>query len=85
MTKFNFDFSDNHTTKKKIQGLKLKLGENIKSGAKLELIASLHYVLSIAKKQKTTEKDALQIIYEQKPQFTKQEVNDSLKIAQKLF
>ena len=79
------NFSDNHTTKKKIQGLISNLGENIKSGAKLELIASLHYVLSIAKKQKITEKDALRIIYNQKPQFTKQEVNDALKIVEKLF
>ena len=79
------NFSDNHTTKKKIQGLELNLGENIKSGAKLELIASLHYVLSIAKKQKISEKNALQIIYDQKPQFKKQEVNDAHKIAEKFL
>lgn len=75
----NYDF------RKELDGLKSIIGDAIQSSSSLELIASLHYVLSIAKRQKSSEKAALEIIHEQKPQFTKEDVNDGLKIARRLL
>ena len=62
----------------KIAKLKNMLGVDIESSDNLELIASLHYIFSIAKTTEISEKNALELFYAEKPQFTKEEVRKYL-------
>lgn len=70
---------------KKIQALKDYLGDDIQSSDKLELVASLHYVLSIALKTDSSEQDALDLFYDEKPQFSEKLVRSYLPKVKKLL
>lgn len=72
------DFKASPTILDKIKKLKNFLGEDINSSKNLELISSLHYIFEIASKTNKSEKDALKLFYEEKPQFTKEEVEKYL-------
>jgi hypothetical protein len=63
---------------KKIRELKIFLGKDLESSDKLELIASLHYVLSVAKGKKS-DSEALATFHKVKPQFSESEVNEYYK------
>lgn len=78
------NFSDSTTNKRKIELLKSILGEMINSSDKLELIASLHYVLTLAEKQKISEDKVKSTVKDLKPQFEKKEIEECLIIAKKL-
>jgi len=70
---------------KNIDEMKNYLGEDIHSSEKLELIASLHYVLSVAKKAKSTEREALDLFYDEKRHFTENQVKKYLTKVKQLL
>jgi len=70
---------------KKITALKKLLGNDLESIDKLELVTSLHYVLSIAKKTGASEKEALELFYDEKPQFNEQDVKKYLSSIKKII
>ena len=65
---------DQSNFESKISELKSFLGDDISHSDKLELIASVHYVSSLAKDPVKEKTDILNIIYDEKPQFSKMEV-----------
>ena len=69
----------------KIEELKKFLGNDINSSEKLELIASLHYVLAIADKTGASEEEALDLFYDEKPQFSEKLVNAYLSKIKKIL
>ncbi len=68
------DFKTSSGILNKIEKLKNILGADIDSSDNLELIASLHYIFVLANATKKSEKEALQLFYAEKPQFTKEKV-----------
>ena len=77
------NFSDSQTNKRKIELLKSILEKMIDSSSRLELIASVHYILTLAKKQKISGEKVKSIIKDIKPQFEKNEIEECLLIAKK--
>jgi len=70
---------------KKIDEMKKFLGEDINYSEKLELIASLHYVLAVAKKAGATENEALDLFYDEKQHFTETQVKKYLPRVKQLL
>jgi len=60
---------------KKIKNLKNFLGDDINSSRNLELIASIHYIASIVEDPIKSKSKILDTIYNEKPQFQKEEVD----------
>lgn len=77
--------TESQTNIKKMQKLKEFLGQDIESSDKLELVASLHYVLAIAKKTGSSEKEALDLFYDEKPHFPEKQVKEYLPKVKKLL
>lgn len=61
--------------KKRILELKQALGRDILSSDTLELIASLHYLISLGKQQKRTDIEIIKLFKKLKPFFSEEEVN----------
>jgi len=86
LTKVMFDGANGRTSNlastskdiKKIDAMKKFLGDDINSSEKLELIASLHYVFSVAEKANTSDREALDVFYDEKPHFTETQVKKYL-------
>ncbi len=70
---------------KKIEMMKKFLKDDINSSEKLELIASLHYVLSVANKTGAAEYEALDLFYDEKPQFSEKQVKMYLPKVKKIL
>ena len=70
---------------RKITDLKTFLKEDIGSSDRLELIASLHYISSLVEDPKKSKSEILNTIYNEKPQFPKEEVIECLDRVLKLF
>lgn len=63
--------------KDKIMNLKKFLGDDITSSNKLELLASVHYIACLVEDPASRKTEIFNIIGEQKPQFTKEEVENA--------
>lgn len=63
--------------KDKIKNLRNFLGDDITSSDKLELLASVHYIACIIDDPTSRKTEVFNIIGEQKPQFTKEEVENA--------
>ena len=63
--------------KDKITRLRTFLGDDINSCDKLELLASLHYVSCVVDDPISCKNEIFEILAEQKPQFTKEEVKNA--------
>lgn len=61
--------------KKRVLELKHALGRDILSSDTLELIASLHYLISLGRQQKRTDEEIIKLFNELKPFFSEEEVN----------
>ena len=70
---------------KKIEEMKKFLVDDINSSDKLELIASLHYVLAVANKTGASEEEALDLFYDEKPQFSEKQVRMYLPKVKKIL
>ena len=68
-----------------VSKLKNFLGDDINSSSRLELIASVHYVSSIVVDPINEKTDVLNIIYDEKPQFSKIDVEQCYERVMTLF
>jgi len=65
--------------RKRIQDLRMFLGEDIESTDSLELLVSLHFLLYQAKKSGATEEEAIEFLKERKPYFKDGEIQRALR------
>ena len=68
-----------------VSKLKNFLGDDINSSSRLELIASVHYVSSIVEDPIKEKTDVLNTIYDEKPQFSKIDVEQCYERVMTLF
>jgi len=73
-----------HTELAKIQKLKSFLGDELRSSDKLELIVSIDYLKRYARKIGASERQILDVLKQQKPYFTGQDIGESWRKAEEL-
>lgn len=70
---------------KKISKLRTFLGDDINSSDRLELITSVHYITSLVNDPIKSKSKILNTLYDEKPQFSKEEVDQCYNKVIELF